>query len=149
MRIFPFCFLIAVPCLGCDPVNEDQLNNDEQVDIKTFSHVISTETEYYTTGPQQNRPPDGKFPAGTRVSMVEESGSYVLVRSESGVEAYVAANAVKKQENQQWTCPGSSRGGNRFALDLYQQLRSQDGNLFFSPSSIFSRPSDDLRRCGR
>ena len=27
-------------------------------------------------------------------------------------------------------------GCNRFALDLYQQLRSPDGNLFFSPSSI-------------
>ncbi len=27
-------------------------------------------------------------------------------------------------------------GGNKFALDLYQQLRTEDGNLFFSPSSI-------------
>ena len=27
-------------------------------------------------------------------------------------------------------------GGNQFALELYQQLRSQEGNLFFSPSSI-------------
>ena len=28
------------------------------------------------------------------------------------------------------------KGGNRFALDLHRQLRSQEGNLFFSPSSI-------------
>jgi len=28
------------------------------------------------------------------------------------------------------------KGGNQFALDLYRQLRSQEGNLFFSPSSI-------------
>ncbi len=27
-------------------------------------------------------------------------------------------------------------GGNQFALDLYQQLRAEEGNLFFSPSSI-------------
>ncbi len=27
-------------------------------------------------------------------------------------------------------------GGNQLALDLYQQLRSEEGNLFFSPSSI-------------
>ncbi|MEO8495252.1 MAG: serpin family protein [Planctomycetota bacterium] len=27
-------------------------------------------------------------------------------------------------------------GGNQFALDLYQQLRSAEGNLFFSPASI-------------
>ena len=36
--------------------------------------------------------------AGTKVSVVEESGSYVLVKSEGGVEAYVAADAVKPQE---------------------------------------------------
>lgn len=29
-----------------------------------------------------------------------------------------------------------AESGNQFAIDLYQQLRSQDGNLFFSPSSI-------------
>lgn len=27
-------------------------------------------------------------------------------------------------------------GGNQFAFDLYQQLRSEEGNLFFSPASI-------------
>ena len=27
-------------------------------------------------------------------------------------------------------------GSNKFALDLYQQLRTEEGNLFFSPSSI-------------
>ena len=136
MLIFPFCFLIAVPCLGCDPVNEDQLNNDEQVDIKTFTHVISTETEYYTTGPQQSRPPDGKFPAGTKANIVEEAGSYVRVRSEAGVEAYVAADSVRQQENNAMDVSGIVDGGNKFALDLYQRLRTEEGNLFFSPSSI-------------
>ena len=31
---------------------------------------------------------------------------------------------------------GIVEGGNEFALDLYQQLRTEEGNLFFSPSSI-------------
>ena len=31
---------------------------------------------------------------------------------------------------------GIVEGSNQFALDLYQQLRSEEGNLFFSPSSI-------------
>jgi hypothetical protein len=41
-----------------------------------FSHVIVADTEYYTTGPQQGRPPDGKFPAGTKVSIVEDSPKF-------------------------------------------------------------------------
>ncbi|UCF85370.1 MAG: hypothetical protein JSV50_06955, partial [Desulfobacteraceae bacterium] len=28
------------------------------------------------------------------------------------------------------------QGNNKFALDLYSKLQSQDGNLFFSPYSI-------------
>lgn len=31
---------------------------------------------------------------------------------------------------------GVVEGSNKFALDLYQQLRTEEGNLFFSPSSI-------------
>lgn len=64
----------------------------------SFSHVIATETEYYTTGPQQGRPPDGKFPAGTKVNIVQEAGSYTQVRSESGIEAYVSSDAIKESE---------------------------------------------------
>ena len=64
----------------------------------SYSHVIAVEAEYYTTGPQQGRPPDGKFPAGTKVNIVETAGSYTLVRSADGVEAYVDADAVKENE---------------------------------------------------
>ena len=62
----------------------------------SFSHVIATETEYYTTGPQQGRPPDGKFPAGTKVTIVQEAGSYTQIRSEDGIEAYVSSDAIKE-----------------------------------------------------
>jgi serpin B len=109
---------------------------DPETPQSEFTHVIASETEYYTTGPQQSRPPDGNFPTGTKVSIVEDAGSFVRVRSEKGIEAHVATDAVKQQENIVMDVSGIVEGGNKFALDLYQQLRMEEGNLFFSPSSI-------------
>ena len=60
-----------------------------------FPHAISAPTEYYTNGPQQARPPDGRFPAGLKVVVLNEAGSYVRVRSETGIEAYVSAGALR------------------------------------------------------
>ena len=59
------------------------------------NHVIQLAAVYYTTGPQQGRPPDGKFPAGTLVTVLKEAGSYMLVESKDGVVAYVASGSVK------------------------------------------------------
>ena len=153
MRIWSICVLLVVVCLGCNRAEEarrkavennlkqigEELHNyheAHQSSDSEISHAIVAETEYYTTGPQQGRPPDGKFPAGTKVNVVEEAGSYVLVKSDGGVEAYVAADSVKQQEATTMDVSGIAEGGNQFALDLYQQLRSEGGNLFFSPSSI-------------
>ena len=111
MRTCSVVLLMIVVCLGCNrreearrkavqdnlkQIGEEMQNYHETHESSgsEFSHVIAAETEYYTTGPQQGRPPDGKYPAGTNVSIVEDAGSYVLVRSERGVEAYVAADAV-------------------------------------------------------
>lgn len=150
MRICLATLVMIGLCIGCSAADHSQVednninvqqiggdnkNQDEQLS-STFTHVIAAETEYYTTGPQQGRSPDGKFPSGTRVNIVEEAGSYILVRSEGGVEAFVTADVVKQQENTAMDVSGIVDGGNRFALDLYQQLRTEDGNLFFSPSSI-------------
>jgi serpin B len=153
MRTCSVVLLMIVVCLGCNRAKEarrkavqdnlkqigEELQNYHEAHESSdsvFSHMIAAETEYYTTGPQQGRPPDGKFPAGTKVSIVEEAGNYVLVKSDAGIEAYVAAHAVKQQENIAMDVSGIVEGGNQFALDLYQQLRSEEGNLFFSPSSI-------------
>ena len=103
--------LLFVMCLACNRAEETRRkavkNNLKQIGealknyhethespLSEFSHVISTETEYYTTGPQQGRPPDGKFPAGTKANVIEETGSYTLVRSENVVEAFVASDAL-------------------------------------------------------
>ena len=39
--------------------------------------------------------PDGKFPAGTVVTVLKEAGSYMLVESKDGIVAYVASGSVK------------------------------------------------------
>lgn len=60
-----------------------------------FTHELTQDEEYYTTGPQQARPPDGEFPAGAKVVLVDDAGSYSLVTSETGVTAYVATGSLK------------------------------------------------------
>jgi serpin B len=58
------------------------------------------------------------------------------VRTAGGIEAYVAADAVQPAGDAAGNVSAIVEGGNQFALDLYRQLRAQEGNLFFSPSSI-------------
>ena len=62
-----------------------------------FTHEIGGpfETVYYLTGPQQARPPEGKFKPGTRIRLLRNAGSYSQVQSEGGVTAYVATGALK------------------------------------------------------
>jgi hypothetical protein len=61
-----------------------------------WTHRIKAETVYYLVGPQQMSPPDGKLAAGTKVTVVEEGGSYVRVVSEGGVAGWVVREAVEK-----------------------------------------------------
>lgn len=126
---------LSKPICGAEP---KQSTNESQA---AFTHVITAETVYYTTGPQQGRPPDGKFPAGTKVQVLRESGSYSQVRTETETIAYVSTSALKKVEG---TKPvlitdkarAVAQESNRFAFDLYNRLREQEGDLFLSPASI-------------
>ena len=59
-----------------------------------FTHVVVKSTLYYKGGPQQAQPPDGTFTAGTKVRLLRAAGSYSRVRSEGGIEGYVAAKAI-------------------------------------------------------
>lgn len=107
----------------------------------SFSHVVAADAEYYTTGPQQGRPPDGTFKAGTKVTLLRKAGSYSRVQAENGVTAYVASDALReigKAKAVEITddVRAVARSNNRFAFDLYQHLREDKGNLFFSPASI-------------
>ncbi len=62
-----------------------------------FTHVIAGlgGVHYYLTGPQQARPPEGKFKPGTRIKLLRNAGSYCVVQSETGITAHVATGALK------------------------------------------------------
>jgi hypothetical protein len=62
-----------------------------------FTHTIAGlgGVHYYLGGPQQARPPEGKFKLGTRVKLVRKAGSYSIVQSETGITAHVATAALK------------------------------------------------------
>ena len=104
-----------------------------------ITHLVIQDAIYFKSAPQQDGSPDGGFRAGTKVTLVEDAGSYALVRSADGIEAYVSVTAL--QEVGMEMTPDLQalvHGNNQFALDLYGQLRGREGNLFFSPISILN-----------
>ena len=104
------CLLLLTACfLGCsgggDAVTPTSGGDTSDMPAEStpadevFSHTIAVDTEYYLVGPQQAQPPDGTFKAGTKARLVEEAGSYCVVESEDGVQAHVAADAVKSLDD--------------------------------------------------
>ena len=96
--------IMLLVVVGCSETPESNPENkgspetpSQQPAEKTLriTHTVSADTEYYLSGPQQGRPPDGTLKAGTEVELISESGSYALVRSMSGVEAHVSTAALK------------------------------------------------------
>ena len=122
MRLGIICVLTSILLNGCNPIGQLNREAERQQAVKDnlkqidnelrrasatsdnksaaqstseFTHTITTETEYYTTGPQQGRPADGKLAADTAVNIVRQAGSYTLVETADGLQAYVASEAVK------------------------------------------------------
>jgi hypothetical protein len=57
--------------------------------------VLTTGTVYYSGDPLHGHKADGTFRRGTKVSLVHRVGNYSVVRSEDGVEAYVATHTLE------------------------------------------------------
>jgi hypothetical protein len=72
-----------------------QHDNAAQPRNSDVTHVVTVETVYYMSGPQQARPPEGRLEVGTKVTIIRDAGSYTLVRTEGGVEAYVASDSIE------------------------------------------------------
>ncbi|MCH2211495.1 MAG: SH3 domain-containing protein [Fuerstiella sp.] len=107
-----FLFVLTLMVGGCSSAEQKSVPNTETAqpgdtagrtgtDAMTASgagpvteSVIITETEYYSTGPQQSRPPDGKLPVGTKVRIVNDGGSYVQIESADGLQGWVSADTV-------------------------------------------------------
>ena len=66
--------------------------------VTVSGHALVADTEYYLDGPQQSRPPDGTLKAGTKVMVIEDAGSYCRVRSEDGILAFIATNAIQSPD---------------------------------------------------
>ncbi len=81
------------PAAGSQEMAEEHQTSTTAADA--FTHVVTSETPYYLDGPQQGRPPDGTLATGTKVKLLEEAGSYVRVETETGVTAFVAADAIQ------------------------------------------------------
>jgi hypothetical protein len=81
ISILALVTLIGLSAAGCGGVK--------------YTHVVTADTEYYLDGPQQARPADGVLAAGTRVRLVNESGSYSLVETSDRLRAYVASDSLQ------------------------------------------------------
>ncbi|MBI2823111.1 MAG: serpin family protein [Planctomycetia bacterium] len=106
-----------------------------------MTHVVTADTPYYRTGPQQGRPPDGELKAQSRVRLVRAAGSYSLVELRDGSQVYVDAAALEPiGELRVVVTPdvrSVAQSSNQFAIDLYKRLiEAKNDNVFCSPASI-------------
>lgn len=95
MKNLPTVFLLLLISgllLSCEEADKSKVET-----VPSFSHVVKFPTEYYIGGPQQARPPDGTFNAGTEVNVLEDAGSYLLVESKDGIKAFVSISALEPQ----------------------------------------------------
>jgi WD40 repeat protein len=101
-----------------------------------FAYEMVVTSSYYSTGPMQQRPPDGKISAGTKVKILADQGSYLRVQAETGVTVSVRADAVnaKRTATLGEAIVWNVRTGERlFSVAHEGDVRSLD----FSPNGRF------------
>lgn len=128
--LLPFCLMwLFCHFVGCEsgaaPPPREQTP-------PVYSHQITAEADYYRDGPQAARPADGKLAAGTPVRILKRAGAYIQLEAETGEKGFVMRDKVTLNPQLQQL----AESGNAFAWDLYSRLREEEGNLFFSPSSL-------------
>ncbi len=100
-----YALLIAVPVplAGCadsqaPPIIERAAISAAQPPVAGATYEFSTGTVYYSGDPARGHKPDGTFRRGTRVSLLHRAGTYSVVRSPDGLEAYVATHTLAPLE---------------------------------------------------
>jgi hypothetical protein len=64
---------------------------------RQFTHELVRDEPYYLAGPQQGRPSDGNFRAGTKVVLMQEEGDgFARVADAAGVNAVVSIESLRK-----------------------------------------------------
>lgn len=69
-----------------------------------FPYVVMKGTSYFTSGPQQMKPPDGVFQEDTAVKISQDAGAFVLLETAAGEKLFVSTDAltpVDAREGQQ------------------------------------------------
>ena len=109
---FLLLFIFAAGCQNfLPPENSSEPNNlrEDHVSHKPihhapdqpekFTHILTSDTPYYTSGPQQGGPPDGTLKKGTQIIVIQNSGSYSLVESADKIKAYIVDSSFDKIKN--------------------------------------------------
>jgi serpin B len=129
---------------GDPEVAPDQPWDADEGDVR---YVIARDAEFFKQAPlwHGHAKADGTFKAGTPVVVKGLGNAYVLVEGQDGQAGYVELDQLQREGGD--SAPAQigadaaalAESNNRFALDLYRQLVSEqggNGNLFFSPYSI-------------
>lgn len=85
-------FLFFPLVVGCSNTVEN--GKPETVNMEA-THIIISTSAYYTSSPAQGRPADGRLEAGTKVQLISGAGSYMLVKTSSGISAYISSAVLK------------------------------------------------------
>ncbi len=155
MKVRAICLVLAFVIQGCS-LNGDRFseapendlnpqkispqkadNTDTPLESGSPRHVLVSDTEYYSAIPRPGQPADGNLTAGSGFMILRKADRYLLVRSDTGYEVFIDAKTMEQELDPLLAeVAPLVTGCTQFALDRYQQLQGQKGNLFFSPASI-------------
>jgi serpin B len=127
----------AEPAVATEPQEAAEVEPAEAPFRPT--HVVTYETPWYNDRPRYDGEGDAKLPAGTPVQRTGlATDGFWPVRTEEGRQGFIIPfdmKLINPAENDP-DLATLVQGNTEFAVALYQQLRAQRGNLFFSPLSI-------------
>jgi subtilisin family serine protease len=69
--------------------------------METPTHRLVRDVDYYSVGPQQGTPPDGRLASGTLVVLLEEHAAYSRVETPESQAVFVASDALQPLEANQ------------------------------------------------
>lgn len=119
-------------------------NNAEKASAKPpsrLTHVLTTEVSRRIFDEQRNRREDRTLPVGTKVAILKRHRWTCFIQLKDGTKTHISGGklcAIGELSDKEITADVRSvaDANNRFAVELYDRLRTREGNLFFSPASL-------------
>jgi hypothetical protein len=101
MRLLPItaaalAMLALAGCRSADPPATSPTGRSQTAPApkETWTHELTQDEPWYEH-PAQGRPPNGTMRKGTKVRVLNPSGSYTEVLSDDGVRGYVATASLR------------------------------------------------------